>query len=161
MGKRRILTIDPAIRRASPGFRWRGVGQRARRGLHLAGIDRMGVPAPWVPGARAGGPGDRRGYDEGRPRYYSRILLVCLTILIKSNTPRSLQPELSNCPIPVTRWICHITRNIPRNTGYRVHRLGRPAAYRHCSRAIAIETPRVPSPFAPTATPPTKPVFRF
>ena len=105
------------------------MGQRARRGLYLAGIDRMGVPAPWVPGARAGGPGDRRGYDEGRPRYYSRILLVCLTILIKSNTPRSLQPELSNCPIPVTRWICHITRNIPRNTGYRVHRLGRPAAY--------------------------------
>ena len=46
------------------------MGQRARRGLHLAGIDRMGVPAPWVPGARAGGAGDRRGYDEGRFFYY-------------------------------------------------------------------------------------------
>ena len=42
-------------RRVSPGFGLRGVGQRARRGLHLAGIDRKGVPVPWVLGARAGG----------------------------------------------------------------------------------------------------------
>ena len=60
-------------RRASPGFGWRGVGQRARRGLHLAGIDRKGVPVPWVLGARAGGAGDRRGYDEARPGRF-----VCL-----------------------------------------------------------------------------------
>ena len=49
------------------------MGQRACRGLHLAGIDRMGVPAQWVPGARAGGGGDQRGYDEGRPDRF-----VCL-----------------------------------------------------------------------------------
>ena len=47
--------IDPAIRRGSGGAR-----ERARRGLYLAAIDRVGVPAPWVPGARAGEPGDRR-----------------------------------------------------------------------------------------------------
>ena len=49
------------------------MGQRARRGLHLAGIDRKGVPVPWVLGARAGGAGDRRGYDEARPGRF-----VCL-----------------------------------------------------------------------------------
>ena len=38
----------------------RVVRERARRGLYLAVIDRMGVSAPWVPGARAGEPGDRR-----------------------------------------------------------------------------------------------------
>ena len=53
------------------------MGQRARRGLHLAGIDRVGVPAPWVPGARAGGPGDRRGADEGGPGR-----LVCLGVQV-------------------------------------------------------------------------------
>ena len=41
--------------------------------FYVAGIDRMGVPVPWVPGARAGGPGDRCGYDEARPGRF-----VCL-----------------------------------------------------------------------------------
>ena len=47
-----LPTFLPAIRRTSPGFGWRGVGQRARRGLHLAGIDRVGVQRRSARGTR-------------------------------------------------------------------------------------------------------------
>ena len=42
-----------------------------KKSAHVCSI--QGVPAPWVPGAWAGVPGDRRGYDEARPgRLFSK-----------------------------------------------------------------------------------------
>ena len=64
-----------------------GVGQRARRGLHLAGIDRMVVLRLFSgtvgsPGrGQLGEPGDRRGHDEARPGRFFCFFLGAVAIV--------------------------------------------------------------------------------